>query len=164
MSPSSLRASRRLRRSLAVVVLLSVGTAPAVAWAAPAASTAAEGSGRAKSSSTPARRPTTPASIWSPPPPSRRPIASRTKSAILFSTAQAYRRQYFVDREPAKLKRAVDLYRQYVGEVAQGGRRDDAVQHLSDLEPLLARVEDEQRRSGKGRSETWPPCPRPPAS
>lgn len=71
------------------------------------------------------------------------------KPAILFSTAQAYRRQYFVDRDPAKLKRAVELYRQYVAEVPRGGRRDDAVQHLSDLEPLLLRVEEEQRRAGK---------------
>jgi hypothetical protein len=33
--------------------------------------------------------------------------------------------------------------------VPQGGRRDHASQHLAELEPLLHRVEEEQRRSGK---------------
>lgn len=59
------------------------------------------------------------------------------RSAILFSLAQAERRQYFVDHKPEHLQRAVDGFRKYVGEVAQGGRRADAVQALSELEPLL---------------------------
>lgn len=69
---------------------------------------------------------------------------------IVFSMAQAYRRQYFVDRDPAKLKRAVDLYKEYVREVPQGGRRDDAVQYIAELEPILVRVEEEQRAAGRG--------------
>jgi hypothetical protein len=63
------------------------------------------------------------------------------RSAILFSTAQALRRQYFVDRNRTHLDRAIDLYRRYVDEVPQGGRRNDAVQALSELEPVAARLD-----------------------
>lgn len=63
------------------------------------------------------------------------------RSAILFSTAQALRRQYFVDRNRAHLDRAIELYRRYVNEVPQGGRRNDAVQALSELEPVAARLD-----------------------
>lgn len=59
------------------------------------------------------------------------------RPAILFSLAQAERKQYFVDHQPKRLERAVDAYRRYVSEVAQGGRRADAVQALSELEPIL---------------------------
>jgi hypothetical protein len=57
---------------------------------------------------------------------------------IAFSLAQALRRQYFVDKNPVHLRRAVELYRGYVQEVQQGGRRADALDALSQLEPLLA--------------------------
>ena len=60
--------------------------------------------------------------------------------AIGFSLAQAERRQYFVSHEPAHLSRAILLFREYVNNVPQGGRRADALDALSQLEPLsLAR-------------------------
>jgi len=59
-------------------------------------------------------------------------------SQIAFSLAQAYRRQYFVARDPSHLQRAVALFRRYVHEVPQGGRSADALDALSQLEPLLA--------------------------
>ncbi len=58
--------------------------------------------------------------------------------AIAFSLGQAERRQYFVDHAPAHLTRAVSLFRRYI-EVAPGGsRRADALDALSQLEPLAA--------------------------
>ena len=60
------------------------------------------------------------------------------KPAILFSLAQAERKQYFVDHNPKRLERAIDGFRKYVADVPQGGRRADAVQALSELEPLWA--------------------------
>lgn len=59
------------------------------------------------------------------------------RSAILFSLAQAERRQYAVDHDPKRLQRAVDGFRKYVSEVQMGGRRADAVQALGELEPVL---------------------------
>jgi hypothetical protein len=65
--------------------------------------------------------------------------------AIAFSTAQAYRLQYFVDKQPSRLKRAIDLYRLYVEQTPSGGRRDDAVASLAELEPILGRIEAEMQ-------------------
>ncbi|MET0344355.1 MAG: PEGA domain-containing protein [Polyangiales bacterium] len=59
-------------------------------------------------------------------------------SAIAFSLAQAHRRQFFVLRQRQNLERAVTLFRRYVEEVPQGGRSADALDALSQLEPLLA--------------------------
>jgi hypothetical protein len=60
--------------------------------------------------------------------------------AIGFSIAQAERRQYFVDRRPEHLARSVSLFRRYLAEVPNGGRRSDAVDALAQLEPLSARA------------------------
>ena len=58
--------------------------------------------------------------------------------AIAFSLAQAHRRQYFVDHRREHLDRSIALFRQYI-EVAPGGsRRADALDALSQLEPLAA--------------------------
>src|SRR5689334_10754538 len=64
---------------------------------------------------------------------------------IIFSTAQAYRLQYFVDKDAGWLKRSIELYRMYVADVKSGGRRGDAVESLAELEPLLARLEQSSR-------------------
>jgi hypothetical protein len=63
--------------------------------------------------------------------------------AIAFSTAQAYRLAYVTDKQPAYIKRAVELYRAYVAQVKEGGRVPDAVSSLSELEPMLERLERE---------------------
>ncbi len=62
------------------------------------------------------------------------------RPGILFSTAQAHRKQYYVDKRPAEIREAVRLYREYIGKVEQGGRRADAVQALSELEPILEKM------------------------
>ena len=61
--------------------------------------------------------------------------------AIAFSTAQSYRLQYFIDKQPARLRRAVELYRVYVDQTPKGGRREDAVANLAEVEPLLGRLD-----------------------
>jgi hypothetical protein len=59
--------------------------------------------------------------------------------AIAFSLAQAERRQYFVDRRLEHLVRSVALFRRYLEQVPNGGRRADAIEALKQLEPLAAR-------------------------
>src|SRR5206468_6795596 len=63
------------------------------------------------------------------------------RPAIVFSIAQAYRQQYFVDRDASKLRRAIALFTEYLNEVPKGGRRNDALRNRSDLEETLAHVE-----------------------
>src|SRR5882762_3849684 len=58
--------------------------------------------------------------------------------AIAFSLGQAERRQYFVDHAPEHLSRAVSLFRRYIELAPGGSRRADALDALSQLEPLAA--------------------------
>ena len=58
--------------------------------------------------------------------------------AIAFSLAQAHRRQYFVDHAREHLDRAIALFRQYIELAPTGSRRADALDALSQLEPLAA--------------------------
>jgi tetratricopeptide (TPR) repeat protein len=62
------------------------------------------------------------------------------RPGILFSMAQAHRRQYYVDKNPEQLGAAVRRYREYVEKVPQGGRRADAAQALAELEPIASRT------------------------
>lgn len=76
------------------------------------------------------------------------------RPAILFSLAQAERRQYAVDHDVKRLERAVTGFRKYIGEVSQGGRRADAVAALGELEPVL------EKEKAKGAPAA--PAPEPP--
>jgi hypothetical protein len=63
------------------------------------------------------------------------------RPAILFSIAQAERRQYYLDRRPDVLQRAIRHYRQYLEADPKGNRRGDAAQALAELEPAAARAD-----------------------
>ncbi|APR77708.1 TonB-dependent receptor [Minicystis rosea] len=62
------------------------------------------------------------------------------RPGILFSIAQAYRRQFTADKQAANLRAAIKHYREYIAKVEQGGRRAEAVQALSELEPMAERL------------------------
>jgi PEGA domain len=64
--------------------------------------------------------------------------------AIAFSLGQAERRQYFVDHGPAHLRRSISLFRRYVELSPTGSRRADALEALSQLEPLAAALPNPQ--------------------
>ena len=59
------------------------------------------------------------------------------RPAVLFSIAQAERRQYFLDKKREHLERAIEMYRRYLVDDPHASRKVDAVQALSELEPLL---------------------------
>ena len=68
----------------------------------------------------------------------RAALAVVPRATILFSLAQAERKQYFAgDHDEALLKSAVMHFRQYLGEVKEGGRRADATTALAELEVHL---------------------------
>jgi tetratricopeptide (TPR) repeat protein len=72
--------------------------------------------------------------------------------AIAFSLAQAERRQYFVVRRREHLDRAITLFRRYVDQVPSGGRRIDALDALSQLEPFAATLTESQSKEGTVRA------------
>jgi hypothetical protein len=65
------------------------------------------------------------------------------KPQILFSLAQAERKRYFAEgkKNPDTLRSAIAHYEQYVKEVKEGARVPDAVDALSELGPLAAKLE-----------------------
>lgn len=67
------------------------------------------------------------------------------KPQLLFSAAQAFRRQYDADGDQQSLRMAVKHYGDYLAAVKEGGRRVDAARALGELRPLL--------RDGEGMSE-----------
>jgi hypothetical protein len=56
------------------------------------------------------------------------------RPAILFSVAQANRRQYFVDKKPERLRAAVRSYREYLTKAPDGSRKSEASEALAELE------------------------------
>lgn len=72
---------------------------------------------------------------------------------IAFSTAQAYRKLYRVDPKPQYVKRAIDLYRVYLGKVKKGARVGDAADSLGEMERELSRL-------GSTKIEAMPPSER----
>ena len=58
------------------------------------------------------------------------------RPAIVFSLAQAHRRQFYVDGNPAQQKSAIDLFRDYVKAMPEGGRHEDAMRALQELGAL----------------------------
>lgn len=62
------------------------------------------------------------------------------RPGILFSAAQAYRKQYFIDKNPQNLQQAIKNYRAYLAKVPEGGRRADSAQALAELEPIADRM------------------------
>lgn len=70
--------------------------------------------------------------------------AAFPRPEIAFSLAQSQRRQFFVDRERWRLRRAAELYRLYLQRVPEGARRADAVEQLQQIQPWLAEDSDER--------------------
>lgn len=62
------------------------------------------------------------------------------RPAILFSIAQAHRRNYYAGRVDRDLLSSIDYYRRYIKDDPQGNRVGEALTALADLEPLAARV------------------------
>jgi hypothetical protein len=59
---------------------------------------------------------------------------SSDRPPIIFALAQALRLQYFVDRDPAKLHRAIALYSAFLQKTTSGAARQHAASHLETLE------------------------------
>lgn len=74
---------------------------------------------------------------------------------IAFSAAQAHRLQYQVDRDPARLKRAIELYQAYVTGAPDGARRKDALVYLERLRDALDKTDPKQIAVAKDRPSVY---------
>jgi hypothetical protein len=63
---------------------------------------------------------------------------------IAFSAAQAHRLQYQADHDPARLKRAIELYQAYVTGAPDGAKRKDALVYLERLREALDKIDPKQ--------------------
>ena len=70
--------------------------------------------------------------------------------SVKYSLAMAYRSQYFIDKEPARVRRAAALFREVIGEVAKGELREKAAAFLAELEPVVMRLGKELGEAGEG--------------
>ena len=66
-------------------------------------------------------------------------IAPRPQLA--FSLAQAERKEYYANSDPAFLRRAIQHYKEYIDQTPSGGRRSEATEAKADLETRLARLD-----------------------
>lgn len=60
---------------------------------------------------------------------------------VLFSLAQAERKEYFASNNASYLRRAIQHYKEYLDQVPAGGRRSEATEAKADLEARLARLD-----------------------
>ena len=74
---------------------------------------------------------------------------------IAFSAAQAHRLQYQVDRDPARLKRAIELYQAYVTGAPDGARRKDALVYLERLRDVLDKIDPKQIAVAKDKPSVY---------
>lgn len=63
---------------------------------------------------------------------------------VLFSLAQAERKEYFASNNAGYLRRALAHYKEYLEQVPTGGRRSEALEAKTDLEGRLARLDPSQ--------------------
>jgi tetratricopeptide (TPR) repeat protein len=75
---------------------------------------------------------------------------------LLFSAAQALRRQHAVDGKVEHLEKAIEYYRKYLEFVPEGGRRLDAAKGIEELVPLVSR----ESGGGSTSSKTAKPATR----
>ncbi len=60
---------------------------------------------------------------------------------VLFSLAQAERKEFFASNNATYLRRAIQHYKDYLDQVPAGGRRSEATEAKADLEARLARLD-----------------------
>jgi tetratricopeptide (TPR) repeat protein len=72
---------------------------------------------------------------------------------ILFSLAQAQRKQYYVTKQSDVARSAIAHYREYLAQVPSGGRRADAADAIAELEPQLGHEGAGAETTGQVRAE-----------
>jgi hypothetical protein len=72
---------------------------------------------------------------------------------LLFSLAQAERKEFFASNDASYLRRAIQHYKAYLDQVPSGGRRSEATEAKADLESRLARLDPAQSAAANAQPE-----------
>ena len=72
---------------------------------------------------------------------------------LLFSLAQAERKEFFASNDASLLRRAVQHYKAYLDQVPSGGRRSEATEAKADLEARVARLDPAQAAAATAQPE-----------
>ncbi len=72
---------------------------------------------------------------------------------LLFSLAQAERKEFFASNDASFLRRAIQHYKAYLDQVPSGGRRSEATEAKADLEARLARLDPKESTAGTAQPE-----------
>lgn len=72
---------------------------------------------------------------------------------VVFSLAQAERKEFFASNDPRMLRRAIQHYKEYLDQVPSGGRRAEAIEAKADLEGRLARLDPSQASTSAAMAE-----------
>jgi hypothetical protein len=76
------------------------------------------------------------------------------RPGVLFSIAQAHKKQFFFAKSPADLAAALKAYREYVEKNPTGSRRGEAVASIAELEPFASRIDMSQVAAAPAKVET----------
>lgn len=79
------------------------------------------------------------------------------REGLLFSTAQAYRRQFHIDRRPEHLQAAIQKYREYVQRAPSGNRRGEADEALTELQKEAQKLGADVPEGEEGQPQPAPP-------
>jgi hypothetical protein len=83
----------------------------------------------------------------------------RAHPYTLFSMAQAYRRQFLADHDPARARRALELYRQFIQELPSSPWRLTADKFRAELAGTLERIGQMHAESPAPSKAAIPPLP-----
>lgn len=78
------------------------------------------------------------------------------RPGLLFSLAQAYRRQYAYDSKAQNLRKALQHYQLYIAKDPSGKRRGEAASAINDIQSILARLPPEEQSAPAAQAEPQP--------
>ena len=79
------------------------------------------------------------------------------RSSLLFSLAQAERKEYYATNDASYLRRALGHYVEYLDQVKSGGRRAEAIEARAELEARLSRLDPQHAGPAPAQPEKRAP-------
>lgn len=88
-----------------------------------------------------------------------RAYALTPREEVLFALAYTHHQKYIADTDPANLRRAVKLYRDYLGMPRRAKQQKRVIEALGQLEPQVRRLDEDAARNVVVEQPAPPPAP-----